>query len=89
VADDPSPKEIMVLAIVPSGSAEVAADAVMEPPTRIDPEGRVNAATGGLLMVIPSCLRKLLPVLSQPFTTSVCGPLATVIVPSRFAEFTE
>ena len=89
VADDPSPKEMTVLAIVPSGSAEVAAEAVIDPPTSIDPEDRVNAAIGGLLMVTPSCLRKLLPALSQPFTTSVCGPLATVIVASRFVEFTE
>ena len=89
MADDPSPKEMTVLAIVPSESVELAADAVTDPPTRIDPEERVSDATGGLLIVIASCLEKFRPALSQPFTSSVCEPLATVIVPSRVAEFTE
>ena len=89
VADEPSPKEMTVLAIVPSESVDAAAEAVTDPPTRIDPEDKVNAATGGLLMVTARDLEKLLPALSQLFTSSVCGPLATVIVASRFAEFTE
>ena len=89
VTDDPSPKEMTVLAIVPSESVEAAADAVIDPPTRIDPEDTVNAATGGLLMVTATCLEKFRPALSQPLTSSVCGPLATVTVPLRFAELTE
>ncbi len=56
VADEPSPKEITVLAMEPSGSVEVAAEAVIDPPTRIDPELRVSAAIGGLLIVTSSCL---------------------------------
>lgn len=88
-ADEPSPNEMTVLVIVPSESVELAADAVIEPPTRIDPELRVSAATGGLLIVTESCLEKFFPELSQPFTSSVCRPLATVTVASRFAEFTE
>ena len=43
----PSPKEITVLAIEPSGSLDPVADAAMEPPTRIEPEVTLNAATGG------------------------------------------
>ena len=89
VADEPSPKEMTVLAIVPSESVDAAADAVTDPPTRVDPEDKVNAATGGLLIVTESCLEKFLPELSQPFTSKVCGPLATAIVASRLAEFTE
>ena len=42
VADDPSPKEMTVLAMVPSGSVDAAADAVIDPPTRIDPEVKVR-----------------------------------------------
>ena len=45
-----------VLEIIPSESVGAAADAVMDPPTRIDPELKLNAATGGLLMVTASCL---------------------------------
>jgi hypothetical protein len=78
-----------VLAIVPSESVDAAADAVIDPPRKIDPEDKVNAAIGGLLMVTATCLEKFRPELSQPFTKSVCCPLATEIVPSRFAEFTE
>ena len=89
VADEPSPNEMTVLAMVPSESVDAAADAVTDPPTRIDPEDKVNAATGGLLIVTASCLEKFRPALSQPFTSSVCGPLATAMVASRFAEFTE
>ena len=89
VVDDPSPKEMTVLEMVPSGSVEVAAEAVIDPPTRIDPEDKVNAAIGALLMVTASCLEKFRPALSQPFTSNACGPLATVIVVFRFAEFTE
>ena len=73
VADDPSPNEMTVLAIVPSESVDAAAEAVTDPPTRIDPEDKVNTATGGLLMVIAICLEKLRPPLSQPFTSSVWG----------------
>jgi hypothetical protein len=51
VADVPSPNEMTVLAIVPSGSLEAAAEAEIDPPTRIDPELKLSAATGGLLMV--------------------------------------
>ncbi len=54
--EDPSPKEMTVLAIVPSGSVELEADAVIDPPTRIDPELRVSAAIGGLLIVTETCL---------------------------------
>ncbi len=89
VAEDPSPNEMTVPAIVPSESVEAADDAVTDPPTRIDPEDKVSAATGGLLIVTASCLEKFRPALSQPFTSSVCGPLATVTVASRLAEFTE
>jgi hypothetical protein len=88
-AELPSPKEMTVLAIVPSGSLDAAADAEMDPPTRIDPELKLNAATGGLLTVTLSDLEKFCPALSHPFTSSVCVPPATVIVVSRFAEFTE
>ena len=56
VADDPSPKEMTVLAIVPSESVDAAADAVIDPPRKIEPEDKVNAAIGGLLMVTESCL---------------------------------
>ena len=88
-ADDPSPKEMTVLAIVPSGSVDPAADAVTDPPTRIDPELKLNAATGGLLIVTLRALEKFCPALSHPFTNNVCEPPATVIVASRLAEFTE
>ena len=89
VADDPSPKEMIVLAIVPSASLDPEAEAVTDPPTRIDRELRVNAATGGLLTVTASCFEKFRPALSQPFTINVCGPLVSATVPSRIAEFTE
>ena len=89
MADDPSPNEMTVLAMVPSESVEAVAEAVIDPPTRIDPEDKVRAAIGGLLMVTSSDLEKLRPALSQPFTSSVCGPLATVIVALRVAELTE
>ncbi len=56
VADEPSPKEMTVLAIVPSESVDAAAEAVTDPPTRIDPEDKAKAATGGLLTVTATCL---------------------------------
>src|SRR6476620_9173478 len=72
-AELPSPKEITVLAIVPSGSLDAAAEALMDPPSRIDPELKVIAATGGLLVatVMEIVLKKFRPALSQPFTSSV------------------
>jgi hypothetical protein len=54
--EEPKPKEMTVLVIVPSESIELDADAVMDPPARIDPELKVSAATGGLLIVTESCL---------------------------------
>ena len=51
-ADVPSPKAMTVPAIEPSGSREPAADAVIEPPTRIDPEEMLSAATGDWLVAV-------------------------------------
>ena len=80
LTDVPSPNEMTVFAIVPSESVEPVAEAVIEPPTRIDPEDKVSAATGGLLIVTARDLEKFRPAVSQPFTSSVCGPLAIVTV---------
>ncbi len=52
----PSPKLIVVEAIVPSVSVEPAALAVMEPPTSKDVAFRVKAAIGGAFTVTEKLL---------------------------------